>query len=156
MRPAFNGPSSHFVSALPAIQAREPIASTSFQWAASYAAWRTIREHGPSGGSELFLSAAGGDRGFAAALARRAQRYADDFRAFLVAPGEEEPAFWRTFRRQRPGYGVLALHPEGPPLHDVYIVQENRVTADLAADLFPPKGWLPGRFLLALLPEDPR
>jgi O-antigen ligase len=156
MRPAFNGPSSRFVAALPAIQAREPLAPMSFPWAASYAAWRTIREPGASGGSELFLSAAGEDRAFASALARRAQRHPDDFRAFLVAPVEEEPSFLRTFRRQRPGYGVLALHPEGPLLHDAYIVQENRVTADLAADLFPPKGWLPGRFLLALLPEDPR
>jgi hypothetical protein len=51
---------------------------------------------------------------------------------------------------------VLALHPEGPPLVDVHIVQENRVTTDLAAGLFPAKGWLPGRFLLALLPADPR
>jgi len=47
---------------------------------------------------------------------------------------------------------VLALHPDGPALADVYIVQENRLIADFAAGLFPPKGWLPGRFLLALLP----
>jgi hypothetical protein len=79
-----------------------------------------------------------------------------DFRTFLVAPAGDDAALVRTYRRQRPGYGVLALHPEGPPLVDVHIVQENRVTTDLAAGLFPAKGWLPGRFLLALLPADPR
>jgi hypothetical protein len=62
----------------------------------------------------------------------------------------------RTYRRTRTGYGVLALHPDGPPLADFYIVQENRVATDFAAGLFPPKGWLPGRFLLAWLPPDPR
>jgi hypothetical protein len=51
---------------------------------------------------------------------------------------------------------MLALHPEGPPLHDAYLVQENRAVTELAAGLFPAKGWLPGRFLLALLPESPR
>jgi hypothetical protein len=32
-------------------------------------------------------------------------------------------------------------------------VQELSVVADFAANLFPPKGWLPGRHLLALLPH---
>jgi len=51
---------------------------------------------------------------------------------------------------------VLALHPEGPPLQDAYVVQENRVATQFAAALFPRKGWLPGRFLLALLPGNSR
>jgi hypothetical protein len=44
------------------------------------------------------------------------------------------------------------LHPEGPPLYDLYVVQENRVITEFAAALFPAKGWLPGRFILPLLP----
>ena len=63
---------------------------------------------------------------------------------------------YSTLRRSRTGYGVLTLHPEGPVLNDLYLVQETRVIADFAAGLFPPKGWLPGRFLLALLPPEPR
>jgi hypothetical protein len=102
-----------------------------------------------------FLPAAQGDRAFAATLARRAHLYRDDFLQFLAAPTGDEPALLRTSRRQRIGYGMLALHPEGPPLHDLYVVQENRVLADFAAGLFPAKGWLPGRFLLARLPEEP-
>jgi hypothetical protein len=97
-----------------------------------------------------------GDSAFAAALARRAGRHTQDFAAFLRAGTEDEAAFLRTSRRQRLGYGVLALHPGGPLLTDLFVVQENRVIADFAADDFPPKGWLPGRFLLALLPPDPR
>jgi hypothetical protein len=62
----------------------------------------------------------------------------------------------RTYRRSRTGYGVLARHPDGPLLTDAYFVQENRVVTEFASGLFPPKGWVPGRFLLALLPPDPR
>jgi hypothetical protein len=119
-------------------------------WARTYTAWRD------AGPPEAFLAVAGGDAAFAAALARRARLVRTDFRAFLAAPTGDEPALVRTFRRSRAGYGVLALHPEGPPLTDVHVVQENRVATDLAAGLFPVKGWLPGRFLLALLPADPR
>ena len=64
-----------------------------------------------------------------------------------------EPSLLLTSRRQRVGYGVLALHPEGPPIADLFVVQENRVITDFAAGLFPAKGWIPGRFLLPLLPE---
>lgn len=117
-----------------------------FQWARLRAAWR--------GGDFTRLDAI--DLPFAAALARRAARHPASFQAFLTAGSEDEPALIRTLRRQRTGYGVLALHPDGPVLNDLFVVQENRLIADFAAELFPPKGWLPGRFLLALLPPDPR
>jgi tetratricopeptide (TPR) repeat protein len=150
LRPGFNAGSARFAAELPVLLAGQPLTRGAAPWAAAYAAWSA------QGGPEAFLAAAGGDAGFAAALARRARQVRTDFRTFLVAPAGDDAALVRTYRRQRPGYGVLALHPEGPPLVDVHIVQENRVTTDLAAGLFPAKGWLPGRFLLALLPADPR
>ena len=150
LRPGFNAASARFAADLPAIMAGKPLANLSAPWAAAYAAWSA------QAGPEAFLPASGGDSGLAAALARRARQVHSDFRTFLVAPTGDETALVRTYRRQRPGYGVLALHPEGPPLVDVHVVQENRVATDLAAGLFPAKGWLPGRFLLALLPADPR
>lgn len=149
---AHNGATARFLAAQSAIHARQELGGelAGAAWARAYAAWRTGSDAGG------FRSAAGGDEAFATALARRARTHRDDFRAFLSAPTGDEPALVRSYRRQRPGYGVLALHPEGEPLMDGYIVQENRVTAEFASDLFPAKGWLPGRFLLALLPEPPR
>ncbi len=148
---AFNTESATFVSAWPTLAQRAPLppAARVYPWADAYESWR----HG--GGADRFLRLSGGDAAYAAALARRAQRAAD-FVAFLRAPAGDDPALVRTFRRERPGYGVLARHPDGPPLRDAYVVQEHRLAADVAAGLFPRKGWLPGRFLLALLPPDPR
>jgi hypothetical protein len=153
LRESFNAESTRFLTALPALSRGESIPAASAPWAQAYAAWRSTREVGDAPPSDAFAAVARGDRPFAAALERRARQHRDDFRAFLAAPTGDEPALIRTFRHQRIGYGMLALHPEGPPLHDLYIVQENRVVADFAAGLFPAKGWLPGRYLLALLPE---
>lgn len=152
LRPGFNAVSARFAAALPGLTTGEPSTAKPAvdPWAQACTAWR---EAGPP---EAFLAVAGGEATFANALARRARQVRTDFRAFLASPTGAEPAFVRTYRRARAGYGVLALHPEGPPLADVHVVQENRVVADLAAGLWPVKGWLPGRFLLALLPADPR
>lgn len=148
----FNAASRAFAAALPAIAAGQPLPGPAdAPWRAAYAAWRQ-----PEAAPGAFLALARGDEALAAALVRRARTPRTDFRAFLAAPTGDEPALVRTYRRQRPGYGVLALHPQGPPLVDLHIVQENRVTAEFAAGLFPVKGWLPGRFLLALRPDDPR
>jgi len=146
--PGFSHASTAFAAALPAMAARR-VLPTDAPWASLYAAWRT-RAAAPG-----YLRAAAGDREFAAALARRAARHGDDFREFLMAGTEEEPALLRTFRRQRIGYGILAAHPDGPPLTDLYLVQENRVLAAFAADLFPAKGWLPGRCLQVFAPQKP-
>jgi len=125
----------------PPAKPRAPV----FDWERLLAAWHEgdLRRVAPN------------DPTLAAALARRATRHGHSFLSFLTAGTEDEPALVRTFRRQRTGYGVLASHPEGPLLTDMFTVQENRVAGDFAADLFPPKGWLPGRFLLALLPANP-
>lgn len=148
----FNDATSAFAAALPAIGAGRTLpGAEDTPWRAAYAAWRR-----PESASGRFLALAGGDEAMAGALARRARAQRTDFRVFLTAPTGDETALVRTYRRQRPGYGVLALHPEGPPLADLHVVQENRAATDLAAGLFPGKGWLPGRFLLALRPDDPR
>jgi hypothetical protein len=142
-----------FAAALPAIASRTAIPPANAPWAKLYAAWQTPTE---ATRSRAFARLVPGDPEFAAALARRAVRQRENFREFVVADSEDEPALVRTMHRQRTGYGVLALHPEGPVVSDAYFVQENRVVADFAAGLFPSKGWLPGRFLLALLPPEAR
>lgn len=89
------------------------------------------------------------------ALLRRAARHPPpNFHSFITAGVEEEPVFLVSFHRERPGYGVLTLHPEGPVLRDLYVIQENRFLTSFAPGLFPKKGWLPGRELLARLPAD--
>lgn len=138
-----------FAAALPRMERREPVMAEA-AWARLYAAWR--EPDAAAGWQEL----APREPAVAAALQRRAQRQRDDFAAFLRAPLGEDGALARTYRRQRTGYGVLALHPDGPPITDAYIVQDNRIASDYAAALFPPKGWIAGRFLLALLPANPR
>lgn len=144
----FSGESALFASSLPAIDARAELPERDARWARAYAAWRR------NGNADTFLPVGGGDARFAAALARRATRFRTSFPAFIAGPAGEDPALVRTLRRERPGYGVLALHPEGPRLRDVFIVQENRAATELGAGLFPRKGWLPGRFLLGLLPGE--
>lgn len=144
----FNAQAATFARALPKMLRREAIAGDA-AWVRLYHAWRNGARNG-------FAALAGNDRAFAEALQRRATRHRDEFRAFLAAPTGDEAALFVTTRHQRLGYGVLALHPDGPLLTDNYIVQENRVTVTFAAELFPPKGWLPARFLLALLPPVTR
>ncbi|HUR58388.1 MAG TPA: O-antigen ligase family protein [Opitutaceae bacterium] len=153
LAPAFTGEASQLAAALPAIQSGAPLPAfspTEPAWARLLAAWRNTGTPG------TYTKLVPHDPALAAALAQRAARHRENFQDFLTAPTEEEAALMRTSRRERPGYGVLARHPDGPILADIYVVQENRVVADFATGLFPPKGWLPGRFLLALLPRDPR
>jgi O-antigen ligase/tetratricopeptide (TPR) repeat protein len=135
-----------------------PEAVAGESWARVYTAWRASRDDAATAppASKAFLALVPGNEALATTLARRAQRHRAAFRDFLTAPVGEDDALVRTYRRQRSGYGVLTLHPAGPPLLDLYVVQENRLVTEIIPDLFPPKGWLPGRALLALLPDDPR
>jgi O-antigen ligase len=143
----FNAESAAFSAAWPTISKRAPVSAASNPaWAVLYGAWRD--EPRPAS----FLPLAAGNHAFAEALARRAQRHRDAFSEFLRAGTEDEAAVLRTLQHQRAGYSVLALHPDGPPLTDLFIVQENRVIADFASGLFPPKGWIPAPLLIALLP----
>ncbi len=148
----WNAESRAFVVAWPLIQTRAslPTETPRALWATLYDPWRT------SAPVAAYTVAAGGDAAFSAALAHRADQHPADFTAFLAGPTAGDASLVRVLHRVRPGYGVLALHPEGPPLQDAYVVQENRVATQFAAGLFPRKGWLRGRLLLALLPENSR
>lgn len=97
---------------------------------------------------------AGNDEAWAAALERRVTRHPPpDWRGFFTAGLENEPVFLTSLRYSRLGYGVLALHPDGPVLTNLYVHQQNRFVTTFAAGLLPPKGWLPARELLTRLPE---
>lgn len=150
--PGWNAESRSFAAAWPLLQTRAPLPPETVHapWSSLYEPWRAAAP------AADFTTAADGDAVFATALARRAGRDPADFCAFLVRGTAGDAPLVRVLQRTRPGYGVLALHPEGPPLQDAYVVQENRVATQFAAGLFPRKGWLPGRLLLALLPENSR
>lgn len=94
--------------------------------------------------------------GLAAALTRRATRHpSPDVRGFLTAGLENETVLLANERPARTGYGVLALHPDGPVLIDLYVRQQHRLVSEFASTLFPPKGWIPAADLLARLPPAP-
>jgi hypothetical protein len=74
---------------------------------------------------------------------------------FLTAGLENESYLLISTRFSRLGYGVLALHPDGPVLSNLYVMEQNRVVATFAPGLFPPKGWVPAQALLTRLPALP-
>lgn len=57
------------------------------------------------------------------------------------------------FRRVRTGYGVLLGHPDGPAPADVNVQFSIQLPPALAG-LVPPKGWLPGPFLIGFLASE--
>jgi hypothetical protein len=143
--PPHNAESAAFISAWAALAAGKPLpAPSSFAWAKAYGALRFAADSSPK-------ALVPGDTAFQKAVGQRAAKYSSDLRAFLIAPTGDEPALLTTYRRTRRGYGFLARHPDGPFLADAYIVQENRVTTTFASGLFPRKGSVPGRYLLALM-----
>ena len=156
LQPGFSEASRRFATALVSIERNAVLPSRDLPWEQAYAAWREASSPAAVPEAEAFRVIAGSDREFARALFQRARRYSSRFQEFLTASTGDEASFVRTLRRQRPGYGMLTFHPEGPILHDLYIVQENRIAVDLAAGLFPAKGWLAGRWLLELVPEIPK
>jgi len=93
------------------------------------------------------------DPDLAAGLARRAARHPPpDWHGFFTAGLENEPALLANRQYSRPGHGVLALHPDGPPPVDLFIRQDNVFVSTFASTLFPAKGWVPPRKLLQWLP----
>lgn len=95
------------------------------------------------------------DPAFSAALARRAARHpAPDVHGFLTAGPEGEENLVVAIQSARSGYGVLALHPDGPVLTDLAVRTRPRVVSAFASTVFPARGWLPARELLARLPAE--
>jgi len=127
-----------------------PPAPGRFAWEQLRLAWRQ------SSDPAAFASLAPHEPLFTLALTRRAARHPPpDWHGFLTAGSEDEAPLLGIQRAARSGYGVLARHPDGPVLTDLYVLQQNRLVAQFAATLFPPKGWLPARELLNRLPTLP-
>ena len=57
----------------------------------------------------------------------------------------------RLGRNERPGYSVLMRNQDGFPVRDLYIYPEKLLVEKYLSFLFPPKGLLPDRLLLAAL-----
>lgn len=146
----FNQESDAFLQTLTALAKNQPVppVATSFAWAELLAAWREL----PS--KNTFATLTNHDDPFAAALARRTVRHAPpNWREFLTAGLENEPFLLVSTKFSR--NGLLALHPDGPPLGNLYVMQQNRLVATYLSRLFPPKGWLPAHELLSRLPAIP-
>jgi tetratricopeptide (TPR) repeat protein len=144
----FNRESDLFLATLAALQDRQPppAAAAAYPWGALFAAWR---DHPGD-----FSTVAPRDPAVAAALAgRAAQHPVPAVHGFLTAPSDDS-ALLVTTRPARTGYGVLALHPDGPVPTDLYVRQSPRLVSGFASGLFPPKGWVPAQVLLSRLPAS--
>ncbi|MFZ5497314.1 MAG: O-antigen ligase family protein [Verrucomicrobiota bacterium] len=148
----WNRESAAFVRCLAALRAGAPPPSeaATYPWGALLRAWRS-----PDPAAAL-AALTPGRPALGAALARRAARHpAPDLHGFLCSGLENEAALLATERPARTGYGVLARHPDGPVLTDLYVRQQHRLVSEFASPLFPPKGWIPAARLLEHLPAAP-
>ncbi len=146
----FNHASTLFVSTLTALEAHRPIppGAEAYPWGRLLATWQQT----PTDFNTLTRR----DPEFAASLARRAARHpAPAVRGFLTAGPEGETNLLVEIRSTRPGYGVLALHPDSPVLADLYAQPLPRMVSAFAASVFPARGWVPARALIARLPAAP-
>ena len=151
-RGGFNAESKAFARTIAANAPDQsaPPASASYQWDLLLRAWQQPPE------SNAFAALIRNDEPFATALVHRAARHRPpDLHGFLTAGLENEPYLLLTTRFSRLGYGVLALHPDGPVLTNLFVMQQNRVVATFASGLFPSKGWIPAKELLSRLPATP-
>ncbi|MBX3751749.1 MAG: O-antigen ligase family protein [Opitutaceae bacterium] len=138
-----------FVASLAALQQGRslPPEFRAYAWGELLDTW----QRSPSGLGAL----APRDPDFAAVLARRAARHpAPDVHGFLAAGPEGEDNLVVAIRSVRSGYGVLALHPDGPVLADLAPKTRPRLVSAFASAVFPARGWLPARELLARLPAE--
>ena len=146
----FNAETEAFARFLAALARPQPVPSPAYDWGLLFDAWQR-QPNRPA-----FFELTKHDEPFTAALAKRATRHAPpNWHDFLTAGLENEPFLRLESRFARSGYGVLALHPDGPVLTNLYVLQQNRVAATFAAGLFPPKGWIPASELLKRLPVVP-
>lgn len=139
-----------FVAAVNALQQGQPVpaAAGAYDWGQLLATWQ--------GAPAELARVAGKDAAFGATLRRRAARHpAPDVHGFLTAGPEGEDNLIVTIQSVRTGYGVLALHPDGPALTDLSPRSRPRLVSAFASTVFPARGWLPARELLARLPAAP-
>ncbi len=148
----FSPESAAFAATVNALlRSREmPAAGEKYSWGTLMHAWKQM------GDIPNIASLGGADADFGAALLRRKERHPfPDWHGFFTAGLENEPTLLVSSRSRRLGYGVLALHPDGPILTDLYVRQENRFVSTFASALFPAKGWLLARELVNRLPGIP-
>ncbi|MEO6996178.1 MAG: O-antigen ligase family protein [Lacunisphaera sp.] len=127
-----------------------PAAAENYRWGTLINAWKQ------SGDVAALTMLGGPDADFGVALVHRKSRHPfPDWHGFFTAGVENEPSLLVNYRSRRLGYGVLALHPDGPILTDLYVRQENRFVSTFASSLFPVKGWLLARELVNRLPVIP-
>lgn len=144
--------SAAFVASVAAVGAGQPLPVT----ADTYAWGRLLRAWQSPDPAAAFAALRPRQPVVATALARRAALHRPpDLHGFLTSGPGEEAALLATEVAERTGYGVLARHPDGPVLTDLYVRQQDRVVSEFASTLFPPKGWLPAADLLKLLPPAP-
>lgn len=148
----YNAETAAFVRAVSALQTGSvlPADATPYAWGRLLQTWQSPDP------AAAFAALNPRQPGLAAALARRAARHpAPDTHGFFTAGLENETVLLANERAVRTGYGVLALHPDGPVLADLYVRQQHRLVSEFASTLFPPKGWIPAADLLARLPPVP-
>jgi len=139
-----------FVASLTALQQGRPLSPDirTYAWGELLDTWQ--RSPGD------FNRLAARDPAFSATLARRAARHpAPEVHGFLTAGPEGEENLVMAIQSARTGYGVLALHPDGPVLTDLAVRTRPRMVSAFASTVFPARGWLPARELLARLPAEP-
>ena len=148
----FSPESAAFAATINALSEKRetPAVAEKYRWVTLINAWKQTD-------AATALALLGGrDADFSAALARRKTRHPfPDWHGFFTAEVENEPTLLVNSRSRRLGYGVLALHPDGPILTDLYVRQENRFVSTFASSLFPAKGWLLARELVNRLPVIP-
>ena len=71
----------------------------------------------------------------------------------LTQPPAAGTALVRLAQNERPGYSVLMRNQDGFPVRDLYIYPENVLVEKHFLFLFPQKGSVPDRLLLAALRE---
>ena len=148
----YNAESVAFVHTLTALQKGSPLPADAapYAWSHLLQAWQSPDP------AAAFAALTPRQPGLAAALTRRTTRHPPpDVRGFLTAGLENESVLLANERPARTGYGVLALHPDGPVLTDLYVRQQHRLVSEFASTVFPPKGWIPAADLLARLPPAP-
>ena len=115
-------------------------------WERLYLAWRT-----PTVPSALDAE----QPAFAAALRRRIGESPDSFIRLITGPTAPDAALVHFVQNGRPGYSIVMRNQDGFPVHDLYIFPENVLVEKYLSFLFPPKGHLPDRLLLAALRDLP-
>ncbi|MGH8017650.1 MAG: tetratricopeptide repeat protein, partial [Opitutaceae bacterium] len=84
-------------------------------------------------------------------LLARIEAHRNSFADLITAPVAATPELVLRYHRERVAYGMLMHNSDGLRITDIYKVEENALATRFLTDVFPPKGWLTGPALAALL-----